>query len=148
VTGLPGNNLQIVQAKLTALFESWSAGEADHSQCPVRGVLDRLGDKWTTLIVLVLATRPHRFSEIRRAVPDISKRMLTQTLRDLERDGMISRQVFPTKPPSVEYRLTGLGVSLLEPLITLINWAETNLRSIEKARMAYDAAEGSTVAAE
>lgn len=141
MTGLRANNLPSVQERLGLLFAGWSASEFDLANCPVRGVLDRLGDKWTTLIVIVLATRPHRFSEIRRAVPDISKRMLTQTLRDLERDGMISRQVFPTKPPSVEYRLTELGTSLLDPLISLIMWAEKHRPRIDEARKIYDAAE-------
>jgi DNA-binding HxlR family transcriptional regulator len=141
VTGLPANNLQAAQQRLGDLFAIWSGAKFDLACCPVRGVLDRIGDKWTTLVLIVLATRPHRFSEIRRAVPDISKRMLTQTLRDLERDGMISRHVFPTKPPSVEYRLTALGESILDPLVSLITWAETSRNTIEEARSAYDAAE-------
>jgi len=69
-------------------------------QCPVRDVLDRIGDKWSTLILSTLAASPHRFSAVQRAIPDISKRMLTQTFRDLERDGLIARTVFPTKEPS------------------------------------------------
>ena len=115
MTGLRANNLRLPQNHLAERLQVWSGADFDLAHCPVRGVLDRLGDKWTTLIVVVLSQRPHRFSEIRRAVPDISKRMLTQTLRDLERDGMILRRVFPTKPPSVEYRLTELGESLLRP---------------------------------
>ena len=79
----------------------------------MRDVLDRIGDKWSTLILSTLARGPQRFSAVRRAIPDISKRMLTQTFRDLERDGLITRTVFPTKPPSVEYRLTPLGESIL-----------------------------------
>lgn len=138
MTGLRGDNPLTAERRLAALFEHWSAGEFDPANCPVRGILDRLGDKWTTLVVIVLALRPHRFSEVRRAVPDISKRMLTQTLRDLERDGMISRHVFPTKPPSVEYRLTPLGGSLLGPLVDLITWAEKNRHKIEDARAAFD----------
>ncbi|MBV6271953.1 transcriptional regulator [Xanthomonas hortorum pv. hederae] len=110
--------------------------------CPVRSVLDRIGDKWTTLVVITLAERAHRFSEIHRAIPDISRRMLTQTLRDLERDGMVLRQVFPTKPPSVEYRLTSLGESLLKPLAGLIAWADENQPRIVGARVAYDAGPG------
>lgn len=122
-------------------FQIWSSQDFDPVRCPVRGILDRLGDKWTTLIVIVLTQKPHRFSEIRRAIPDISKRMLTQTLRDLERDGLIARRVFPTKPPSVDYRLTGLGETLLEPLYALIAWAEQSQSRIAAARAAYDAAE-------
>jgi DNA-binding HxlR family transcriptional regulator len=119
----------------------WTGADFDLAQCPVRGILDRLGDKWTTLIVIVLSQRPHRFSELHRSIPDISKRMLTQTLRDLERDGLIARRVFPTKPPSVDYRLTELGESLLEPLTVLIVWAEKSQPGIARARMAFDAAE-------
>jgi DNA-binding HxlR family transcriptional regulator len=126
---------------LARRFEAWSQQEFDAARCPVRGILDHLGDKWTTLIVIVLALKPHRFSEIRRAIPDISKRMLTQTLRDLERDGLIARRVFPTKPPSVDYRLTELGETLLEPLVALIAWAENSQDTIAASRSAYDAAE-------
>src|SRR5262245_43890861 len=90
--------------------------------------------------MITLAKEARRFSQIRRAIPDISKRMLTQTLRDLERDGLIARRVFPTKPPSVDYRLTDLGETLLEPLVTLIGWAETSHAEIVSARSAYDSA--------
>ena len=107
-------------------------------QCPVRDVLDRIGDKWSTLILVTLASGPHRFSAVQRAVPDISKRMLTQTLRDLERDGLIARKVFPTKPPSVEYRLTPLGETILEPLTVLVRWADRSHAAIKNARLAYD----------
>lgn len=140
MTGLPPSNRLPARQGLAVRFEQWSADAFDTSRCPVRGVLDRLGDKWSTLIVIALARRPHRFGEVRRAVPDISKRMLTQTLRDLERDGLISRQVFPTKPPSVEYRLTAMGESLLEPLNALVAWAEANQAGIGAARVAFDAA--------
>lgn len=107
-------------------------------QCPVRDVLDRIGDKWSTLVLVTLANAPHRFSAVQRAIPDISKRMLTQTLRELERDGLIARTVFPTKPPSVEYRLTPLGETLLEPLTALVQWADRSHATIKDARLAYD----------
>ena len=110
----------------------------DWSQCPVRDVLDRLGGKWTTLIVMILATRAHRFGELRRAVPDISQRMLTQTLRELQHDGLISRHVFPTLPPSVEYRMTPLGRSLVRPLLGLVRWSVRNHQAIRDARAAGD----------
>lgn len=109
-------------------------------ECPVRDVLDRIGDKWSTLLIVSLAGGPRRFNALHRAVPDISKRMLTQTLRDLERDGLITRQVFPTKPPSVEYRLSVLGQSLLGPLGVLIAWADERHRDIHSARKRFDAA--------
>jgi DNA-binding HxlR family transcriptional regulator len=124
--------------ELGARFQSWQSQALDPNDCPVRGVLDRIGDKWTTLIVVIVSQRPQRFSEILRAIPDISKRMLTQTLRDLERDGLITRTVFPTKPPSVEYRLTALGETLLEPLVGLIAWAERNQGEIDAARTRFD----------
>ena len=114
------------------------SGRADLSQCPVRGVLDRIGDKWSTLIITTLAEQPLRFGQLRRTIPDISQRMLTQTLRDLQRDGLISRHVFPTQPPSVEYRLTAMGQSLLEPLAALVRWADTYYGAIRGARSEYD----------
>jgi DNA-binding HxlR family transcriptional regulator len=105
----------------------------------VRDVLARVGGKWSTLIVMTLAERPHRFGELRRALSDISQRMLTETLRDLQRDGLVSRRVFPTQPPSVEYALTDLGRSLLTSLAMLIGWAELNLEAIREHRMRFDA---------
>lgn len=106
--------------------------------CPVRDVLAKVGGKWSTLIVTALAERPHRFGELRRALDDISQRMLTQTLRDLQRDGLVSRRVFPTQPPSVEYALTDLGRSLLTSLAALIQWAEQNHGAIRTSRQAFD----------
>jgi len=107
--------------------------------CPVRDVLAKVGGKWSTLIVTALAERPHRFGELRRTLDDISQRMLTQTLRDLQRDGLVSRKVFPTQPPSVEYALTDLGRSLLTSLAALISWAELNHGAIRASRSAFDA---------
>lgn len=113
----------------------------DHPlECPVRDVLDRVGDKWSMLLIAALAGGPRRFSALHRAIPDISKRMLTQTLRDLERDGLIEREVFPTKPPSVEYRLAALGRSILEPLNVLITWADEHHGKITRARHQFDQA--------
>ncbi len=106
--------------------------------CPIRDVLDRIGDKWSILLLMTLAERPHRFGELRRAVADISQRMLTQTLRELQRDGLVSRHVFPTNPPSVEYRLTELGTSLLRPMANLIRWADGNYSRIRSARSRFD----------
>ncbi len=112
-------------------------GKVDSSKCPIRDVLDHLGDKWSSLLMVALGTRPHRFGELKRAVPDISQRMLTQTLRDLQRDGLISRHVFPTQPPSVEYRLTPLGESIMPPLMGLMKWASEAHPLIRAAREAY-----------
>lgn len=126
-------------ARMIADYRRKLAVAPEFSACPVRDVLDQIGDKWSTLIVITLSERPYRFGELRRAVPDISQRMLTQTLRDLARDGLISRHVFPTQPPSVEYRLTPLGRSLMEPLGALVRWADTNHAAIRAARAAHDA---------
>lgn len=114
----------------------------DDENCPVRGIMDRIGSKWSVMLIMVLAERPHRYGEIRRAVPDISQRMLTQTLRELQQDGLISRHVHPTTPPTVEYRLTPLGLTLLDPLSGLLNWAEVHSEAIIAARRAYGAADG------
>jgi len=119
-------------------FAEWQPDRPVDPHCPVRDVLYRIGDKWSTLILGTLAAGPHRFSAVLRAIPDISKRMLTQTLRDLERDGLIARAVFPTKPPSVEYRLTPLGVTILEPLASLVRWANQSQAAIRDARLAFD----------
>ena len=108
------------------------------ADCPVRGVLDQIGDKWSTLLVMILAEGPRRFGALRRAVPDVSQRMLTQTLKDLQRDGYVKRRVLDTQPPGVEYRLTELGQSLSEPLAGLIAWADANYAAIRRARETFD----------
>jgi DNA-binding HxlR family transcriptional regulator len=123
-------------------FSQYPLGESQSVHCPVRDVLDRIGDKWSMLMIMALAMRPHRFSELHRAIRDISKRMLTQTLRDLERDGLITRHVFPTKPPSVEYRLAPLGQSLLDPMAGLIEWADRCYGDIHAARTRFDGTPG------
>ena len=105
-------------AGLDCDMSNWDAGK-----CPVRDVMNQIAGKWSTLLLQALAEKPYRFGELRRLVPDISQRMLTQTLRDLQRDGYIEREVFPTKPPSVEYRMTPLGRSLFEPLPKVLAWA-------------------------
>ncbi len=96
---------------------------AELAACPVTEVFRRVGDRWSMLLVIVLGGRPHRYNELHRAVEGISQRMLTRTLRTLESDGLVQREVFPTVPPSVEYSLTPLGASLLGPLSTLADWA-------------------------
>ena len=113
-------------------------GGGSYLDCPVRGILDRLGEKWTMLVVLMLSDGALRFNELRRRIPDISQKMLTQTLRDLQRDGLVSRTVFPTVPPSVEYRLTDLGTSLLEPFGHLMVWANRSEEAIFAARSQFD----------
>lgn len=110
------------------------------ANCPVRDVMDQVSGKWASLLLLELSEGPLRFGAIRRRVPDISQRMLTQTLRDLQRDGYVSRTVYPTQPPSVEYRLTDLGHSFVGPLGALVAWAESNHESIRRARAEFDGA--------
>ena len=125
-----------------ALFvQRWNeAAGLPLGDCPVRGVLDRISDKWSMLLVMTLADGPRRFNQLRREIPDISQKMLTQTLRDLQRDGLVGRQVFDTKPPSVEYRLTPMGSSIIVPLGYLIQWANEHHGDIDAARSAFDKA--------
>lgn len=104
----------------------------------ISGVLARIGDKWSVLIVSRLGTRPMRFNELKREIGGISQRMLTLTLRGLERDGLITRTIFPTIPPRVDYELTLLGRSLLEPVTGLSAWALKNIGRIEAARAKFD----------
>jgi DNA-binding HxlR family transcriptional regulator len=106
----------------------------------VSEVLSRVGDKWTILVVVVLGDGRKRFNEIRRALGSISQRMLTLTLRGLERDGLVTRTVFPTIPPRVEYELTELGCSLLKPVNELGLWARRNRPAIQNARNRFDTA--------
>ena len=108
----------------------------------VSEVLARIGDKWTVLVVGELGGGPKRFNEIRRALGSISQRMLTLTLRGLERDGLVTRTVFPTIPPRVDYELTKLGRSLLEPVSGLGLWARKNRETIQEARRRFDATAG------
>jgi DNA-binding HxlR family transcriptional regulator len=106
----------------------------------IRDVLSRVGDKWSLLVVGLLHDRPLRFTELQRRVDGISHRMLTQTLRNLERDGLVSRRAYPEIPPRVEYAATELGRSLAEPVLGLVGWAAANHEEITAARETYDAA--------
>ncbi|WP_127601097.1 MULTISPECIES: winged helix-turn-helix transcriptional regulator [Nitratireductor] len=139
------SNLPEVPEEIIQHFDQWQAEGVDASNCPVRDVLDRIGDKWSVLILMMLAREPKRFSALNKAVGDISKRMLTQTLRALQRDGLVERTVYPTTPPRVDYRLTDLGHSALRPLAGLIVWADKRHDDIRAARDAFDRQE--TVAA-
>ncbi len=106
--------------------------------CPLRDILDRVGDKWSVLVVVLLGEGTRRFSDLRRSVEGISQRMLTHTLRQLERDGLISRTVYPSVPLRVEYALTALGQTLLEPLAALAQWAGEHREAVLSARAVYD----------
>ncbi len=103
-----------------------------------RDVLNRVGDKWSVLIVSLLGGGNRRFTELRRSIEGISQRMLTLTLRGLERDGLVTRAVFPTIPPRVEYGLTDLGRTLLEPINALADWADRHRATIQSARDRFD----------
>ncbi|MES2120452.1 MAG: helix-turn-helix domain-containing protein [Pseudomonadota bacterium] len=110
-------------------------------------LLSRIGDKWTVLVVQTLADGPKRFNQLRREIPSVSQRMLTLTLRNLERDGLVSRTVTPSIPPRVDYELTKLGHSLQKPICGLANWALDNVEAIHGAQARFDAAHDAAEAA-
>ncbi len=113
----------------------------DHGGCmAVREVLNRVGDKWSTLVIVMLGQGPKRFSELRRGIEGISQRMLTLTLRGLERDGLLTRTVTPSIPPRVDYALTPLGQALLVPVMGLVQWAQEHRQDIQRAREVFDLA--------
>lgn len=109
-----------------------------NQHCPTRMVLDRIADKWTVLTIGVLATETKRFGQLRRELDGVSQKMLTQTLRGLERDGIVHRQVYATVPPKVEYSLTDLGSTLVALLEELRHWSENHIESVLSARQQYD----------
>ncbi len=125
---------------ITLITEPWESEtcESDHNAI-VREVFNRVGDKWTLLVIRMLAAGPTRFTTLRRSVLGISQRMLTLTLRQLERDGLVSRAVFPEVPPRVEYALTSLGETLLPPVIALAGWAVDHELQIRANRERFDA---------
>ena len=104
----------------------------------IRGVIDRIGDKWSLLVIVTLAGGPMRHGELRRQVIGVSQRMLTLTLRQLERDGLITRTIHPEIPPRVEYALTDLGTTLIPPALSIAHWAIANYATIEKSRVEFD----------
>lgn len=108
----------------------------------VGGIISRIGDKWSVLAIMLLAGGPRRFNELKRMIGGISQRMLTLTLRGLERDGFVTRTVFPTVPPRVDYQLTALGHSLRGPVEALGQWAFENHEVIERSRRAFDGTDG------
>ena len=107
-------------------------------RCPIRQVLSDVGDKWSLLVLIALSESSRRFSGLRRDIPEVSQKMLTQTLRKLERDGLIEREVTPTSPPRVDYALSALGASLFVQLAPLAGWAQDNLDRVFDARRLYD----------
>jgi DNA-binding HxlR family transcriptional regulator len=109
------------------------------SGCRIREILERVGDKWSLQVIFHLGDGPQRFTSLKRSIEGVSQRMLTVTLRGLERDGIVSRTMYPVIPPRVEYALTPLGATLLDAAGTLVSWADAHLAEVEAARAAYDA---------
>ncbi|VVC75350.1 putative HTH-type transcriptional regulator YybR [Aquicella siphonis] len=109
-----------------------------NANCPTRLILDRIADKWTVLIIGQLSSGTLRFNELKRSVPGITQKMLTQTLKGLERDGIIVRKIYATVPPKVEYTLTKLGKSLIRVVEAIRTWAETNVKDILQSQAKYD----------
>ncbi|MFI7124432.1 winged helix-turn-helix transcriptional regulator [Nonomuraea sp. NPDC050153] len=137
VTIAPPRLLERLRAKRAPAYQ----GDLFDPDCPTRLVLDRIGDKWTVLVVLSLSDGAMRFSELRGRLGHVAPKVLTQTLRRMERDGLLTRQVFAEVPPRVEYALTDLGRSLIEPIAVIGDWAEVNMGRITSAQAAYDAAQ-------
>lgn len=113
-------------------------GKSDHPDCGIRDVLDRFGDKWSVFVIVELASGPRRFRELQRAIDGISQRMLTLTVRRLERDGLVLRTVYPTIPARVDYRLTDTGAGLTHLVKALADWSLAHRGTIAAARTAYD----------
>ena len=111
----------------------------DHPTCQLRDILDRVGDKWSVLVMNLLGSGPKRYSELQRSIEGISQRMLTLTLRSLERDGLVGRTVTPTSPPRVDYALTPVGETLSDKVSLLIEWAEEHREYVAESRYRYDA---------
>jgi len=120
--------------KKGAMARMSSAPSVLEPQCPSRLVLDRIADKWTALVIQILAHGTMRYAQLQRAIGGISQKMLTQTLRSLERDGLVQRTVHPVIPPKVEYSLTRLGRTLIEPLHALCRWSEKHLAELQANR--------------
>ncbi len=131
-----GRSAAATRAAVPALPRS----DVFNADCPCRPILDRVADKWTALVMGALEPGTRRFQELRREVGGVSQKMLTQTLRGLERDGLVSRRVYATVPPKVEYTLTPLGRGLTEPLGALRRWVEAHRDAILAAQARYDAA--------
>jgi DNA-binding HxlR family transcriptional regulator len=133
---MSGTHTAVPSVVTTALPVPVPSGE--YEACPVTDVIRRVGDKWTLLLVVLLGHRPRRFNDLHRSIEGISQRMLTRTLRTLERDGLVARTVYPTVPPSVEYDLTPLGRTLLAPLSAVADWAVAHSPEIAAARIHHD----------
>ncbi|MFN7109260.1 MAG: winged helix-turn-helix transcriptional regulator [Brevundimonas sp.] len=118
--------------------ETWTRGDVFAANCPTRQLLDRIADKWSTLILIVLGEGPIRFNALKRRIDGVSQKMLSQTLKSLERDGLVSRSVVATVPVSVTYAVTPLGRTLMAAMQSMIDWAETQMPQVAAAQTAYD----------
>lgn len=118
------------------LMDQWQLGDVMAADCPSRGVLQHLTSRWGTLVMVALASKPHRFAQLRRAVGGVSERMLSQTLKELEADGMVLRTAHDVVPPHVDYELTPLGQEAACHVIALVGWIEGNLPRILPAQAA------------
>lgn len=132
-----------MNASLKSLERSRGTPRPDvyNSQCPTRLILDRIADKWTVLVMMTLETGPVRFNSLRRKIDGISQKMLAQTLKQLERDGLVTRTAIATVPVTVEYALTSLGATLTDAVKSLSEWAEKHIRDVERAQQRYDRAQ-------
>ncbi len=133
------NAIQTQAIQGLQIAHGWNAYQA---ACPTRLMLNRIADKWTVLVLGLLESETKRFSTLQQEIGGISQKMLTQTLRGLERDGLIARQVYPTVPPRVEYTITALGSTLVGLLAALRVWSETHMAAVLEAQRRYDANEG------
>jgi DNA-binding HxlR family transcriptional regulator len=128
------------------MSKNGSSASVLDAQCPSRLVLDRIADKWTAIVIQLLSRKTMRYAELHREIGGISQKMLTQTLRSLERDGLVQRKVYPVVPPRVEYTLSRLGRTLIEPLRALCRWSEKHLAELQahraRAKTKSDTVEG------
>ena len=129
-----GTRMSLSHSELPADMPAPDAGGC----LATREILDRIGDKWSLYIVAMLANGSRRFNELKRGIDGISQRMLTLTLRGLERDGLVTRTMYPTIPPRVDYQLTDMGRTLLKPVMALVNWANENQVAIAEAHKRFD----------
>jgi DNA-binding HxlR family transcriptional regulator len=135
--GLTGKDPTANSSAASPIVDKYATAEG---MCPYRLVLEHVTSRWGVLVLIELAERPHRFSELRRAVGRVSEKMLTQTLQTLERDGLVHRDAKPVIPPRVDYSLTDLGREAAEQVLALALWTERRMDAVEKARQAYDEA--------
>ncbi|MCG8668187.1 MAG: helix-turn-helix transcriptional regulator [Pseudomonadales bacterium] len=141
ISGLEGGHVvkkSNEQTKVTANEKAEKRVFLNNEDCPIRNVVAQIGDKWSVLILFALVDGPDRFNSLKSRVVGVSQRMLTQTLRDLEREGYVNRTVYPEVPVKVEYELTKMGRDLVKPLYKLVSWADDHHDEIRRSRKAYD----------